>query len=449
MTSRAEPVSPHDGRLSTIDVTELGESVRVKLRPADADCINAVGRGDEGAIFPARPPRKKPFLTASAISGGAYEVSAQAVVGFVPLPSGGTLRVNSKIGSRQGVLWLLFRALKLDASLLRRLLALPAERDSVLEWLFEFLRLEVRKLVQTGLRKDYVPVEETSGYVRGRILPMRTIAETRGLAHQVTCLYDDFTADIFDNQVLRLALRASAAASPELRHSLLGTDALLDGEVTFEKSDLLRTADELKRRLDQQHPGRKSYIPAHTMAYLVLRLLSAGGDGRAWRQPGVLLNMSKLFELALKNMLESEFGYARFAPKGRVKMTFGPARMPSVVKGMRPDIRLPRLIVDAKYKKTPLILRKERLEPPDSDVFQAHTYSHFGERPCALVYAVGSETEHKDTLARGLHQEKERTPHWPRVGLFGFDLSGSSFVELEQRHVGLIRQLEEFTEGDE
>lgn len=423
----------------TIIVREYGEYVG-RIADHDVDAIQAAGRGDAGALFPpAKTNRKRPLLTATRMGDGRVKIAAGAVAGFVPLPSGRILRIDSKIGSKQGVLWLLFHALKLDASLLKRLLALPAERDNVLEWLLELLRLEVRRLVQAGLRKDYVPIEETSGYVRGRILPSRTIAETRGLAHQVTCLYDDFTADIFDNQVLRLALRAGAAVSTDLRHALLGTDALFDGEVSFEKSDLRQAANQLKRQLDQQHPGRRSYIPAHTLAYTVLRLLSAGGDGRAWRQPGILLDMPKLFEEALRQMLSGK--------RQRLSIRFeSPDKSIVLDAPMETDISLPDLIVDAKYK-APFVPSRNggTLVPRNSDLFQAYTYSGLGGQSCALVYAVGKDTPGRELLVSELRQVNANQP--PRVGLFGLDVSGDSLDHLNPARDQLIAQLDDFIAG--
>lgn len=429
-----------------IEVAEHGKTT-CTIGPEDVQYIESVASGNTGVVFPEPPKRKESLVKVSYTKEGKVTIKTGGVVGIIPLPSGKVLRITPKVGSSHGVFWLLCQALGFDNIRLLSRLDEVETREDPLEWLFLILRHEIRKLVQAGLRKDYVPVEETAGVVRGRVLPARTIAETRGLAHKVTCLYDDFTPDVFDNQVLRLALRAAAHHAPELRHQLLGTDALFDGEVTYERADLHRAAANLKRLLDQQHPGRKRYVTAHTLAYMVLRVLSAGGDGQNWRHPGILLDMSKLFEVGLRQMLDEEFGHYRFTDAGRSQVAFAPIGSPPVVKGMKPDIPLRNLIVDAKYKSQPLTIRGQRLQPPDGDVYQAHTYSYFGERPCALVYAMGTKTEpeHKAALSFGLNQMNASS--WPRVGLFGLDLSGSSFVELEQQRVNLIGQLGKFSEG--
>lgn len=424
-----------------IEVPEHGEAA-CALAPPDVAHIQAVAAGTSGVVFPEPAKRKKPLIHVSHTRMGGVTVRTGGVVGIIPLPSGEVLRITPKVGSRDGVFWLLCHALGFnDIRLLSRLENVDTRKDPV-EWLFLALRHEVRKLAQGGLRKDYVPVEETAGVVRGRILPARTIAETRGLTHKVTCLYDDFTPDVFDNQVLRLALRAAARHAPNLRHQLLGTDALFDGEVTCERSDIRRAADELKRLLDQQHPGRKRYFPAHTLAYMVLRILSVGGDGRAWRQPGILLNMDRLFEDALRSILKP-LGDSSFNHELRFER--------NVRLSMKPDIPLRGLIVDAKYKRTPLHKRKSDREPElplSGDIYQAYAYSSFGKRPCALVYAVGDKTNESiraKLAAPGCPQTDAEES--PRVGLFSLNISGTTFGQLTLESDRLISQLKQFASG--
>ena len=419
-------------------VTERDTSGPLDLSQADVDAINAAGRGEAGVMFPPRED-KKPLLYALPDKDGKYTVQAGNVVGFVALPSGRTLHVQSKLGSNVGVFWLLLHALKFDVSILKRWPELPGERN-VLSAVLLLLREEARKLIHSGLRKDYLPVEETLGEVRGRILPARTIAETRGLAHRVTCLYDDYTAHVFDNQVLRQALRAGAAHSPGLRAALLGTDALFEGEVSYEPASRSLAADRLKRLMDARHPSRRAYIAAHSLSYIVLRLLSYSDFGSSSRQPGVLLNMEKLFEMALRNMLEQEFGRDGSTPR---EIKFG-ATDPAVAKGLKPDISLHGLLVDAKYKEKPLFPRSNEmgLQPPDGDVFQAHTYSYFGNRPCALVYALGNHTPQRELLTGGLDQASDAL--WPRVGLFGLNLAGIDIDTLEFARQQLVERLDRF-----
>lgn len=427
-----------------IPVTERGTPVPVSLDERDLADIKKAGSRKAGVVWPLEDtpsedaPERSSLLSVHHEKNGQCVIKAGSVVGFVGLPSGRVLHIKSKLGD-VGVFWLLAHALDV-ARLITRWPELPATRDNFIEAILLLLRQEVRALVHAGLRKDYVPVEETLGVVRGRVLPARTIAETRGLQHRVTCLYDDYTADVFDNQVLRLALRAGAACSTGLRAALLGTDALFEGEVSFEPMNHTLAADKLKRLMDARHPSRRAYVAAHSLAYIVLRLLSYSDIGSSSRQPGVLLNMEKLFEKALQSMLEHEFGHAKFTHR---EIKFG-ATEPSVAKGLKPDISLRGLLVDAKYKEAPLTSRGTGmgLQPPDSDVFQAHTYSYFGKRPCALVYATGAETPHGEQLSGGLTQVAESDG--PRVGLFCLNVAGRDVNLLEQGREKLIGSLRDF-----
>lgn len=427
-----------------ITVDERGQSAPARFDDRDVAAVKQAGSRKAGVVWPRADsasdvvaPETTPLLSVTRIKAGLCTVKAGNVVGFVGLPSGRVLHVRSKLGD-VGVFWLLAQALDV-ARLIPRWPDIPAKRDNFVDALLLLLRQEVRALVHSGLRKDYVPIEETMGVVRGRVLPARTLTETRGLAHRVTCLYDDFTVDVFDNQVLRLALRAGASRSSDLRATLLGTDALFEGEVAYEPMSLGGAADRLKRLMDARHPSRRTYVPAHCLAYLVLRLLAFSDFGSSTRQPGVLLNMEKLYEMALRNMLTREFEHKPFST---TQIVFGETT-PPVAKGLKPDIALRGLLVDAKYKERPLTPRGNGngLQPPDSDVFQAHTYSYFGQRPCALVYAIGVQTPHRELLGQGLPQAGRADP--PRVGVFALDISGS-IKELEASRTNLIRQLQRF-----
>lgn len=443
-----------DEQTRVITVRERDTSGPHELMPSEIAAIKQAGSRDAGVVWPRDDesddvPDDDAALDRTALlsmrhdTDGRCFIKAGNIVGFVGLPSARVLHVQSKLGSNIGVFWLLAHALDV-ARFLKHWPETPAERANPLDWLLLLLRQETRKLVHAGLRKDYVPVEETLGVVRGRILPARTIAETRGLAHRVTCLYDDHTAEVFDNQVLRLALRAGASCAPHLRAELLGTDSLFEGEVSYEPINRAAAADKLRRLIDQHHPTRKAYVAAHSLAYIVLKLLSFSDFGAARKQPGILLNMEKLFEMALRNMLEMDFGSESFTGEFNFVRIGEPPDSSSdrVRKGMKPDIRLRGLLVDAKYKTEPLEKRSGVLEPPDDDIFQAHTYSYFGKRPCALVYAVGNEDEQKDWLACGLNQAD--ASDGPRVGLLGLNIAGVNISALEGSRGKLIDQLRAF-----
>lgn len=415
-------------------VPERGHLDVVDLSSADVQAIRDAGSGRTGHVLPVRASNTALLTVERLAAGRGSRIRAKAVVGFLGLPSGRVLQVQPKLGCSVGVFWLLSHALD-RAMMVKQWTRLPADSADLIELLLTLLCSEVRSLVRRGIRKDYVSVQETGSFVRGRVLPFRTVCEARGLLHTQTCLHDDHTANLFENQVLRLALRRGAAQVQTLRHRLLETDALLEGEVDYDPQDGAAAANTLKGLLDQHHPSRRAYIPAHRLAYMVLRLLSHSDGGKARHLPGVLINMERIFELALRNMLCRRFGAAAF---GQHEISFGHGMR----KGMRPDICLRGLIVDAKYKEHPLTLRGQWIEPPHGDVFQAHTYSWFARRPCALVYATGAHTRHADVLSLGLGQQ--HVAACPRVGLFRLDIASTDWTELERRREELERQLDHF-----
>lgn len=87
---------------------------------------------------------------------------------------------------------------------------LPNKRDieaDVTMSIFDLLALIFSELceriLQTGLRQDYVEVENDISVLRGRLLLNEQIRRHHGQIDELTCRYDDHLTDIIDNQILR------------------------------------------------------------------------------------------------------------------------------------------------------------------------------------------------------------------------------------------------------
>lgn len=249
---------------------------------------------------------------------------------------------------------------------------------------------ECERLLQEGLRRDYVRRRSVEPVLRGRLDVVAQATRRYGQLDQLHVRTFDREADIGDNRVLGSALKAALGltSSPDLARALHGIAG------AFPQSPTPAAA---LRALDRTHYTRLNarYRPAHTWARLVLRgggvtdLLSDHGT----TADGLLLAMPALWEAVVRRL-----GTEAVDPYGGHAVPGGSGTGITVhgdlgnVSAFRPDLLLglpgrdavhPTLLpVDAKYK------RYDRHGVSAADVHQLLTYSSGygpGDAPSAVI----------------------------------------------------------------
>jgi 5-methylcytosine-specific restriction enzyme subunit McrC len=235
-----------------------------------------------------------------------------------------------------------------------------------------------------GVLQGYRTVEDSLRTVRGRIRIGDQIARHPGFVVPVEVTYDEFTADVAENQILRTAIRRMLGV-PRLSASAAARLAHLDGRLA--EVSVLRHRSPLPAWRPSRLNGR--YQPALRLAELVLRNVSAEpGDG-AVRVAGFVVNMAKVFEDFVGTALtEALSGY-----QGRTRLQY-PDHLDKIKPAARPGIPMfvdivhsvngqPRMVFDAKYKAA-----AAGDNYPNADHYQMLAYCTALETPTAwLVYA--------------------------------------------------------------
>ena len=219
-----------------------------------------------------------------------------------------------------------------------------------------FARAADRALGQ-GMLLSYRETEETGAVVRGRIREADQVRRRYSLLLPVETRFDDYTADIPENQLLL------TAAGQLLKLPLLERDALVAS------SSLLRKLMFRLARVTPLAPGRPPprwkpsrlnarYHTALGLAEVVLRGSSYElDDGRTLRADGLIVLMWKLFEDfvtgAIADALRAHGGWCEFQDEGH-RLDVG-----SLFK-LKPDLvyyradadgrKAPFAVIDAKYK---------------------------------------------------------------------------------------------------
>lgn len=309
---------------------------------------------------------------------GIYTLQPHQHVGFVVLPSGRTIEIRPKI--RVDVLF----AMLTKAHHLADFGSIPQSYTSVAD-LFEFIVSffvgMVEGLAARGILRSFVPIEDDLIALRGKLLLAETVRRYPVVRDHHCCAFTDFTPDILENRILKLACD-ELAPFPYLRIPELG------GRLRR----LLRVLSEVSLDLDAvegcdglaYHRLNEHYRPAVALARLLLRYLSPSGTRGRHQFLTFLVDMNRLFEQYVTVVLEEAAGR-----RGNIDVVVQDPHSLDLDRQVtvKPDIvlrrgLLPILVLDCKYK----------CDDPNTDVYQALAYCHAVGLPRAvLVYPAGAE----------------------------------------------------------
>ncbi len=232
-----------------------------------------------------------------------------------------------------------------------------------------------------GVLQGYLTVDEALRTVRGRIRIGDQIARRPGFLVPVEVTYDEFTADIAENQILRTAIRRMLGV-PRLSASAGARLAHLDGRLA--EVSVLRHGS----ALPTWRPSRlnERYHAALRLAELILANVSAEAGAGTVQVAGFVVDMAKVYEdfvgTALTEALRRYSGATRLQYPEPLD-TGRQIRM--YVDIVHTVDRVPRLVFDAKYKAA-----GPGDAYPNADHYQMLAYCTALSVPTAwLVYAGG------------------------------------------------------------
>ena len=225
-------------------------------------------------------------------------------------------------------------------------------------------------------------VDEALPLVRGRIRFAEQFARRPGLLLPIEVRYDEYAADIPENQILRTALRRMVAL-PRLATGamsrLIHLDGRLDGVRVLASGEPLPVwrASRLNAR----------YVPALRLAQVILRHQSAEPGPGGLTITAFVVSMAKVFEdfvsTALREALTRYPGRTDSQHSAHLDTGLGIPIRPDVVHLVN---RRPAAVFDAKYK-----LESPSSRYPNADAYQMLAYcTALGLTTGWLVYAQGT-----------------------------------------------------------
>ncbi|MGH2833570.1 MAG: McrC family protein [Solirubrobacteraceae bacterium] len=260
------------------------------------------------------------------------------------------------------------------------LTAMQSECD-VVQALASGFCLHAGRVMEQGLLRGYVAVDERRGDLRGRVRFKDQLAQLAGLPLPLEVSYDDFTVDIHENRLLRTAtekLLKLARIPPQARARLCRLRAML------EQVDLLperqRVALPPITRVNQHYQG------ALVLGKLILDGTSLCQEHGAFASRSFLFDMNEVFESFLFRALKDSMRRFGGVVQGQVSGALDGAPIPGLP--LRADIVWRKhgrvqAVIDAKYKT--LVGHSSTL---NQDAYQMLAYCiAFGVQRGLLVYA--------------------------------------------------------------
>jgi 5-methylcytosine-specific restriction enzyme subunit McrC len=249
-----------------------------------------------------------------------------------------------------------------------------------------------QQAIRPGLLHGYRRREDTLTSVRGRIRIAEQFRTRTGLPLPIEVVYDDFTPDILENQLLRTAV--DILGQLYLRHQ----DSRISLARLRQQLTGISTVVPDRREIPEPHWTRlnERYRPAIALARLILS--TSGLEARAGGQDAsaFLIDMNALFErfvrVALREALRLDV--SAFPAAARRRQIF--LDMERGVR-LRPDLSWwigGRCVFagDCKYKKTEGTI-------PNADVYQMLAYlTALQLADGLLVYAAGEDSPHTITV---------------------------------------------------
>jgi 5-methylcytosine-specific restriction enzyme subunit McrC len=328
--------------------------------------------------------RSSAVVDAVRLGGGRWEVAPLAKVGVVRV-AGVTVWLRPKIPIHR-LLFLLGYASRPGWE--DDLVALERTQD-FLPALATAFAAQAHRAVEQGLLQGYVEVEDTLPVLRGRLSEQEQVRRRFGIPVPLAVRYDEYTADIAENRILRGAV--------DLLLSTPGVPGATRSRLRHLRRTLADVTPPIRGGLlPAWRPGRLNarYLVALRLAELLLRRNAL--DQRPGRigVNGFVVDMWRVFEdfvtVALRQAMIRHGGHCAVQDPHHLD----DARAIT----MRPDLvwyrdGSPTAVVDAKYK-------AERPQGfPDADLYQLLAYcTALRLDDGHLVYARGNEPEVRHTV---------------------------------------------------
>jgi|GEM_PF-967752 len=295
---------------------------------------------------------------------GSYHINPESYVGIIKLPNG-ILRLNPKV-EISNLFYMLSYAY--DMEFFRKERVNYEDVSDIYEFIIEIFNKKVTELIQRGVFRNYLESHENLNYVRGKISIMQNIKENNILQHRLFCVFDDFTANIIENQIIKYVLfRLSRDSFKKLHLS----DKIRENYYHFDEVSNKIIMPENFPTINYTRMNQH-YEHIHKLCKLILDKLSISERTGRNSFSSFLLDMNELFEKFIFGFMDeitrnSNLNVVKIIPQGWYSLDND-----NKIK-LKPDIvikknHVPLIVFDTKYKK------KKETDNINMDIYQVLAY---------------------------------------------------------------------------
>ncbi len=298
------------------------------------------------------------------------------------------------------------------------------QADALHDFLAIALAFQARKAFARGLLHGYRTEEEALYTVRGRIRFDDQLRRRFGVPFPVEVRYDEFTADVLANQLVKAAayrLRRARLRSSKARRDLGWVASMLDDVSLCE----FAPKDVPSVRYDRLNEHYRGVVE---LSRLILRHGAFESGRGEIRASGFLMDMNVVFQEFVTQALREALGVSATAFREKYIHTLAYGQHVR----LRPDLTWFEgnrcvFVGDAKYKR----ITDHRV--PNADLYQLLAYTIAEDLPGGLLIYAEDDTESGDREYLVRHAEK-------RLEVAALDISGT-LDETLARVKGLSRKV--------
>jgi 5-methylcytosine-specific restriction enzyme subunit McrC len=232
-------------------------------------------------------------------AGDCWKLTARGWVGYIPLMPNLGIRLQPKVPI-QSILGMLEYAYDLKSFQFLDGLIDCETLEEFCDRLAAILASRILSRIRQGIYQTYVPKTGKLGYIRDRLDIRQTIQQPWTVTF--TCQYQDYTADIPDNQILLWTMHClsfSGICRQFSQHLVSEAYRGLKGAITLKHFSAQDCCDRSYNRLNQD------YESLHTLCYFFLeQIVPSHAIGSSKNLP-FLVDLSKLYEQFIYQWLKT------------------------------------------------------------------------------------------------------------------------------------------------
>jgi 5-methylcytosine-specific restriction enzyme subunit McrC len=317
---------------------------------------------------------------------GEYILRATSYVGTIKIPSH-IITIKPKIGHLNFFKMLLYSEKISDLPSFENKVKIE-EGEDLVDFMAKLFCESMTPIIQEGIYRNYTSVVEEISTIRGKLLVVQNIRSPRISQEKFFCEYDEFSADILENQILLYCsqLLSELVASEKIKEKLVRIQQQLQKEGVSEKILDIYHLDQITyQKFNEQ------YEEILKLCEFILRITWYGDFSNKEEIPinGFLYNMNTLFQNFVTKAVEKIFVDFNVDWKAREQILENipiiPDGIPTKIIDpgiLKPDIvirtkkNVAKLIIDTKYKDH---------DPPAADYYQSLAYALTMDCPVLLL----------------------------------------------------------------